>query len=407
MKKKLIIAIAAAGTALAMLPLFAAFEAHVINVTATIENALNVPISSLSFGTIFPQEHLNLPPFDIQLSESFKNEPRVDDVNYRIRQKPKCAITKDNGQTLVGPTATGEVVPDQSQQQGYHVDRGPAPRQLTGEETWGVLPSLCPYLSKTPDGRNDYGLPSFHIPFTIVGGQVVWNDGAHGHLAKSEENTDDTWTIDVAAPCFIGQCAQDWASFVHGINPDAGDPNQYTQPASNEHKLFGCDLWIEATAISTTDLDVSSCGIVQTPFPPSGEMLSPADYSYAGPDLGNTTAGNAADHKWIHATGTNRVVWDMGTPTQSAFMIPSVDHLPFPAESHEATLFGSDNPTGPWEQGIEVQTYSAGPSSLISDDDTTRWTFTKPYRYVSALAGGTLQNDGDAEIDAVCSAKTQ
>ena len=40
MKKKIVLGLAAAGTALAMLPMLAAFEAHVINVTARIENAL-------------------------------------------------------------------------------------------------------------------------------------------------------------------------------------------------------------------------------------------------------------------------------------------------------------------------------------------------------------------------------
>ena len=68
--KKLLLGLAAAGTALAMVPLFAAFEAHVINVTARIENALNVPIQELTFGTVFPQEMLDR-EFDVRLSDSF------------------------------------------------------------------------------------------------------------------------------------------------------------------------------------------------------------------------------------------------------------------------------------------------------------------------------------------------
>src|SRR3989338_10810726 len=68
--KKLLLGLAAAGTALAMVPLFAAFEAHVINVTARIENALNVPIQELTFGTVFPQEKLDR-EFDVNLSDSF------------------------------------------------------------------------------------------------------------------------------------------------------------------------------------------------------------------------------------------------------------------------------------------------------------------------------------------------
>ncbi|MEK7643425.1 MAG: hypothetical protein AAB372_03195 [Patescibacteria group bacterium] len=72
MKKKIILALAATGTAVAMLPLFAAFEAHVINVTAKIENALSVPIEELEFGTVFPQEKLDK-NFTISMSEAFLN----------------------------------------------------------------------------------------------------------------------------------------------------------------------------------------------------------------------------------------------------------------------------------------------------------------------------------------------
>ncbi len=150
-------------------------------------------------------------------------------------------------------------------------------------------------------------------------------------------------------------------------------------------------------------LDIQSCGVVQSPYPPSGEMLSPTTYDYSGPnDPGDSTSGNQVDHKWVHVHQTP-VVWDMITPTDTAYLVPSIDHDPFPAESHEATLFGSDSPTGPWVAGIETTTFPLGPTSWISDNDTTSWKFGQAYRYISATAGGTLQNDGDAEIDAVCS----
>lgn len=32
------------------------------------------------------------------------------------------------------------------------------------------------------------------------------------------------------------------------------DPNDYTQPIGNEHKIFGCDLWIEVTGVSLPGL---------------------------------------------------------------------------------------------------------------------------------------------------------
>lgn len=56
--------------AVATVPMFAAFEAHVINVTATIENALKVNTSAIDFGTVFPQEKLDK-DFTVSLSDSF------------------------------------------------------------------------------------------------------------------------------------------------------------------------------------------------------------------------------------------------------------------------------------------------------------------------------------------------
>ena len=62
----------------------------------------------------------------------------------------------------------------------------------------------------------------------------------------------DDWIIDLAVPCFGGYCAQDWENFVHGINPSA-NPDEYIQPIANEHKVFGCDLWVEVTRVSEVD----------------------------------------------------------------------------------------------------------------------------------------------------------
>ncbi len=426
MKKQIALGLGAVALAVTTLPLFAAFEAHVINVTAKIENALKVDPKFLNFGTVFPQEKLEK-PIDIELSQSFKDEGRVDDVEYFIRQKPKCAITWDNGTKFdetIGAdgkhinTATGHIkLGDNPATQGVTetswIDCGPAPRELTTGETWGVLPNLCPYLSKhsqivsrDPSIKYEDGaLDSFHKPWVIDGDTITWTD-VQGRLAKSNEDIKDTWMIDLAVPCFGGYCAQDWESFVHGINASA-NPAEYTQPIANEHKVFGCDLWVEVSGVSTQP-DYSSCGTVlanaQGQFPPSGTMLNAADYSYVTP-TNDSTAGNAADHKWVHLpTPSSTVIWDMGVPTKVVTLIPSIDHGPVPAEAKEATLQGSNDQTT-WETGVESGTYNAGPSTWISDDYTTRWVFTQPYKYVRAIVGGTLLNDGDAEIDAVCSAK--
>lgn len=268
--KKIALTLGALATTVAVLPMFAAFEAHVINVTARIENALSVPLEHLDFGTVFPQEQLDK-PFDVSLSQSFLDEKRVDDVEYIIRQKPKCGVTTDKGEILVGPTATGHVIPDNSTDLGYRIDCGDDPREVDADgsplpdgSTWGVLPLLCPYLSKhelTDDSNAvvagndaDEDVPAFHIPFVVDPntGSTTWTE-AVGYLSKLDGDTSDTWNIDLKVPCFGNHCAQDWESFVRGINDAADlDPNDYIQPIENEHKVFGCDLWIEVTGVSET-----------------------------------------------------------------------------------------------------------------------------------------------------------
>lgn len=288
--KKIVLTLGALATAIAVVPMFAAFEAHVINVTATIENALSVPITPIQFGVVFPQETL-VEFLPISLSQSFEREDRVDDVEYIIRQKPKCAWSwqDESGVWNIdeSSTQTGHVNPvlDDPQTPGdesnggtaYTIDCGekenipedpngtpPTGDGIPDNATWGALPMLCPYISKherTPDhdpifdgNDNDGSLPSFHKPFIVSSSTVSWTD-VRGRLAKSAQDHEDNWAIDLSVPCFGGYCAQDWADFVHGINPDAGDPSQYTQPIDNEHKVFGCDLWVEVTGVSRTEED--------------------------------------------------------------------------------------------------------------------------------------------------------
>src|SRR3989344_5026816 len=257
MKKKIVLGLAAAGTALAMLPMLAAFEAHVINVTARIENALSVSTKVLDFGTVFPQEHL-AQNGGVKLSDSFIAEDRVDDVEYFIRQKPKCAITRDEGKSFDPTnTRTGHVNVDDGK---AVIDCGQPPRQLESGESWGVLPSLCEYVSKDGEkddedlqGGVDGITPSFHKPWQIVNNAVVWLD-TKGRLAKSAQDVVDEWVIDLSVPCFGGYCAQDWEKFVHDINPNA-NPAEYTQPIGNEHKVFGCNLWVEVKGVSETPIE--------------------------------------------------------------------------------------------------------------------------------------------------------
>lgn len=272
--RKILAGFSAVALAVALMPMFAAFEAHVINVTAKIENALSVPTEALNFGTVFPQEQL-AKFLNISLSQSFKEEPQADDVNYIIRQKPKCGVTSGNGTILVGLTWTGHVTVDANGSPTIDCNKD-KPVSVTTDGPY-LLPSLCEYVSKHPDGKdddtdpstvigqtNDGSLNSFHKPFEILPGTgtttvgnvitggsnwyIDWND-TPGRLAKSENDTADNWTIDLKVPCFGGFCAQDWASFVTGINSTA-NPDDYDQDIANQHKVFGCNLWVEVTGVS-------------------------------------------------------------------------------------------------------------------------------------------------------------
>ena len=62
-----------------------AYEAHVVDVKAHVENALGVAFLELDFGTVFPQELVEK-DLVIGLSESFisENQIRVSDVHYVI-----------------------------------------------------------------------------------------------------------------------------------------------------------------------------------------------------------------------------------------------------------------------------------------------------------------------------------
>ena len=68
-----------------------AFEAHTINVTAHVENALKVGVTPVAFGVVFPEDWLS-DHANIELSDSFKNDQtRVTKVDYTISAtcKPK------------------------------------------------------------------------------------------------------------------------------------------------------------------------------------------------------------------------------------------------------------------------------------------------------------------------------
>jgi hypothetical protein len=236
--KKILLGVAAIATAVALVPLLAAFEAHVVNVTATIENALFVHPASRKFGTVFPQEHLEQGIF-VTFSESFSDEDqeRVGTVKYKIVQKPKPLPEYEE---QVGVTPAREWCHDNYPQTPFDANDPAWQAYLTN-----CFPSLCPYLSKEPDNNpspgNDTGVPPFHDPFAT-------SSIATGRINKFGTDVGDNWIIDLAVPCFEGQCSQDWPDFVHSHNPQA-NPDDYVLPPELEHEVFGCNLWFEVTDI--------------------------------------------------------------------------------------------------------------------------------------------------------------
>ena len=95
MTKKILFLLVAVVVVIGGVAAMSAYEAHIINVTAKIENSLDVSTKHIEFGTVFPQEKLSNNELTISLSQSFLAEDRVDDVNYVIKEKPKVKkVTK-------------------------------------------------------------------------------------------------------------------------------------------------------------------------------------------------------------------------------------------------------------------------------------------------------------------------
>src|SRR3989344_2065040 len=133
---------------------------------------------SLEFGTVFPQEALES-SFFISFSTSFSetNQRRVGSVDYVIKQKPK---PRPAYETQVGAATARAWCHDNYPTEAYPGTTTPGQQEWT-DYLLNCYPSLCPYLSKHPDGRpspgNDTGVNAFHDP---------WDPAsyAHGKLMK-------------------------------------------------------------------------------------------------------------------------------------------------------------------------------------------------------------------------------
>lgn len=241
MKKKILISLLAVVVIVGGMAALSAWEAHVINVIARIENALSVTPEEIAFGTVFPQEYLTK-PLTISMSDSFLAEDRVDDIEYIIAQKPKPRNPEDWQYCL----EEWESALDEVMGCFMYCYAGGGNDEYCWHQCKDILfnyadpevcyPPLCPWLSKMPDGTPEPGNDEGVMPFEGI------FDVAYGRLAKSEEDIEDTWIIDLIVSCFQGMCAQDYSW------EEYGPP----LPPEFEGETFGCDLWIEVTGISET-----------------------------------------------------------------------------------------------------------------------------------------------------------
>ena len=231
MNKKFLMGLGTTLAVVASVAAMSAYEAHVINVTAHIENALSVDTYEIAFGTVFPQEYTER-EFTVRLSDSFIAADRVDDVDYIIKQKPKCVC--DYWDTQDQKLCT------EGQYAAVHYATHLCPTN------YSVMLDLCPFLSKLPKEmeRGDYGILSYYVK-DLAGDFCtplsVEPQHATGRLTKIGEDIFDTWTVDLKVPPVEGYIGQDWPdSCADWVVPE-------------DSKDYGCDLWIEITGISLTN----------------------------------------------------------------------------------------------------------------------------------------------------------
>jgi len=231
MKKKILLSLIAIVAVVGGVAAMSAYEAHVINVTAHIENALSVSPKEIAFGTVFPQEYVEN-DFTISLSQSFQAADRVDDVKYIIKQKPKCEC--DLWDEENSPEENARVCPE-----GRYLPVGYDTHAC--QIGYTAMPDLCRFLSKMPQDPNEteIGEPSYYDPGADACLPSIRPAiQASGKLAKSLEDFSDTWTVDLKVPPVAGYIGQDWPE-------SCAD---YTVPTDGVN--YGCDLWVEVTEIS-------------------------------------------------------------------------------------------------------------------------------------------------------------
>lgn len=275
MNKKTLLGLAATLAALAGVVAFSGFEAHVINVTAHIENALSVTPKELQFGTVFPQEYINK-EFTIGLSDSFESADRVDDVSYSIKHKPKCKANDSRNPIQYAPV-------------DYATELCP--------EGYTAMLDLCAYLSVTPqtEETGDIGIPSYFHGQLLTCSNPSPNQ-ATGRLSKNKQDIDDAWVVDLKVPPIKGFVGQDWPASCPTLLDDSKD--------------YGCDLWVEVTGISEKLSCIPSaeiCDGLDNDCDGQIDEGCPALSLFEYYSIGDNDVNSVADTKWEAQTFTPQI----------------------------------------------------------------------------------------------------
>lgn len=214
-KKKALGVFGALLVIILLLPLFAAFEAHVINVKARIESTLGVTGMPTDFGSVFSHESFES-SFTVALSDSMLQESYTVNLDYRIIQEPAA------------PTNTSPPVTYEDLRPYIYVKSDPADHDQDSETSASL---------------------SNHLP-----------------------DTSDTWLVSLYVPCISsGQCVG------HGTPECSAFPcggPRYSScqtilenpPGSGGAGDWATDVWVEVQDYSLNDYgEMGSCGNCHEP----------------------------------------------------------------------------------------------------------------------------------------------
>ncbi len=315
MKKKILLGLVAVVAVAGGVAALSAYEAHVINVTAHIENALSVDTNDIAFGTVFPQEYVER-DFTINLSSSFLAADRVDDVEYVIKQKPKCELD---------PLYEGETLP-QYAPVGYATHECP--------ENYIEMESLCQFLSKTNDDldgladENDSSHPSYYTedaagdycatPTRYTGNLLRYSStGWGGHSCPAGTKIVAGGTIGDTEP-IAGQGFAKPGTSVDGVDYPVYPHWTYTPPEEgyvvhNGQTAQDIQIWVDCLAVvpdatgrlSKVDQDVLDLWTVDLKVPPVDGYVG-QDWPASCPTVPENDIDYGCD-LWIEVTGISVV----------------------------------------------------------------------------------------------------